>query len=228
MAGFFPLGSGRGGSSSNQHDHNQRSNNPTNEIAPENLFWYRNEEVPYKGFELWQHQQQEQLLQLQTAGTTTHHPQDLYASAAGLGVGPSSTRSSMNVSDDSSSRSAFMMMRTTSSVSGSGMSCQDCGNQSKKDCIHMRCRTCCKSRGLECPTHVKSTWVPASKRRERQRQLTLSQQQPHQQQVHEARGEISKRQHRENPSSSSIACTTRLPSNTSGRYLNKKHSQFHS
>lgn len=46
--------------------------------------------------------------------------------------------------------------------------CQDCGNQAKKDCFHMRCRTCCKSRGFECPTHIKSTWVPAARRRERQ------------------------------------------------------------
>lgn len=45
--------------------------------------------------------------------------------------------------------------------------CRDCGNQAKKDCPHMRCRTCCKSRGFDCATHVKSTWVPASKRRER-------------------------------------------------------------
>eukprot|EP00249_Psilotum_nudum_P034558 c53740_g1_i1 orf=392-1165(+) len=46
--------------------------------------------------------------------------------------------------------------------------CQECGNQAKKDCRNMRCRTCCKSRGFDCPTHVKSTWVPASKRREKQ------------------------------------------------------------
>jgi LRP1 type putative zinc finger protein len=52
-----------------------------------------------------------------------------------------------------------------------GTSCQDCGNNAKKDCAHMRCRTCCRSRGFSCPTHVKSTWVPASKRRERQQQL---------------------------------------------------------
>ncbi|KAK4490684.1 hypothetical protein RD792_001376 [Penstemon davidsonii] len=51
---------------------------------------------------------------------------------------------------------------------GGGISCQDCGNQAKKDCVHMRCRTCCKSRGFYCGTHVRSTWVPASKRRERQ------------------------------------------------------------
>ncbi|EEF31474.1 protein LATERAL ROOT PRIMORDIUM 1 [Ricinus communis] len=50
----------------------------------------------------------------------------------------------------------------------SGTSCQDCGNQAKKDCTHRRCRTCCKSRGYDCATHVKSTWVPAARRRERQ------------------------------------------------------------
>ncbi|XP_051228332.1 protein LATERAL ROOT PRIMORDIUM 1 [Lolium perenne] len=53
--------------------------------------------------------------------------------------------------------------------SGSGTAtCQDCGNQAKKDCSHSRCRTCCKSRGFDCSTHVKSTWVPAARRRERQ------------------------------------------------------------
>ncbi|XP_047320759.1 protein SHI RELATED SEQUENCE 3-like [Impatiens glandulifera] len=54
------------------------------------------------------------------------------------------------------------------SGSGSGASrCQDCGNQSKKDCVYMRCRTCCKSRGFQCQTHVKSTWIPVSRRRPR-------------------------------------------------------------
>ncbi|XP_043718935.1 protein LATERAL ROOT PRIMORDIUM 1-like [Telopea speciosissima] len=52
--------------------------------------------------------------------------------------------------------------------SSSTTTCQDCGNQAKKDCNHRRCRTCCKSRGFDCATHVKSTWVPASRRRERQ------------------------------------------------------------
>ncbi|KAL5557610.1 hypothetical protein UlMin_039846 [Ulmus minor] len=102
------------------------------------------------------------------------------------------------MSDDSPSRSAnFMMMRS----SGGGLSCQDCGNQAKKDCVHMRCRTCCKSRGFECQTHVKSTWVPASKRRERQQQMASVQQHL----------QLPKRQ-RENPSSS----CTRLPNNTTG------------
>ncbi|XP_020585827.1 protein LATERAL ROOT PRIMORDIUM 1-like [Phalaenopsis equestris] len=54
------------------------------------------------------------------------------------------------------------------SVSSGSPTCQDCGNQAKKDCTHRRCRTCCKSRGFECSTHIKSTWVPAARRRERQ------------------------------------------------------------
>ncbi|WJZ86119.1 hypothetical protein VitviT2T_005609 [Vitis vinifera] len=215
MAGFFPLGGGRG---SNQ------DSNPPNEIPPESCFFYRNEDISYKGFELWQHQPQEQLHQRHQ-----HHPQDLYSSGPSLGVG--SSRSSINLSDDSS-RSAFLMMRQAAGGGGAGaggggggggMSCQDCGNQAKKDCIHMRCRTCCKSRGFQCPTHIKSTWVPAAKRRERQQHLTVIQQQQQQQQQQQhqqhqqqlqLRGENPKRQ-RENPSSSALACT-RLPTHTSG------------
>ncbi|XP_024534506.1 AT-rich interactive domain-containing protein 1B-like, partial [Selaginella moellendorffii] len=49
-----------------------------------------------------------------------------------------------------------------------GATCKECGNQAKKDCQFQRCRTCCKSRNYDCSTHVKSTWVPAAKRRERQ------------------------------------------------------------
>ncbi|KAF5742453.1 putative transcription factor [Tripterygium wilfordii] len=45
--------------------------------------------------------------------------------------------------------------------------CTDCGNKAKKECKYGRCRTCCKSRGYDCSTHVKSTWIPASKRQER-------------------------------------------------------------
>ncbi|KAK4482799.1 hypothetical protein RD792_009969, partial [Penstemon davidsonii] len=56
----------------------------------------------------------------------------------------------------------------SSSIGGGTATCQDCGNQAKKDCPHRRCRTCCKSRGYDCTTHVKSTWVPAARRRERQ------------------------------------------------------------
>lgn len=53
------------------------------------------------------------------------------------------------------------------SSSSSSSRCQDCGNQAKKDCLYMRCRTCCKNRGFQCQTHVKSTWIPVSKRHSR-------------------------------------------------------------
>ncbi|XWS33816.1 hypothetical protein CRYUN_Cryun22dG0115300 [Craigia yunnanensis] len=202
MAGFFSLG-GRG--SNSQED---QQNNPPTEIPPESWFWYKNEDISYKGFELWQQQEHFQRHNSSSNNPQDQQLQDLYSSAAGLGVGPS--RSSINVSDDSSSRSAFMMM----SSGGGGMSCQDCGNQAKKDCIHMRCRTCCKSQGFDCQTHVNSSWVPASKRRERQQQLAALQQQQQQLQV---RGENPKRQ-RENPNSSSLACT-RLPTTASGLEL---------
>ncbi|XP_021738683.1 protein SHI RELATED SEQUENCE 1-like [Chenopodium quinoa] len=70
------------------------------------------------------------------------------------------------------------MMRSSSGGSSStNTSCQDCGNKAKRDCEHMRCRTCCKSRGFQCATHVKSTWVPVARRRQKQQQ----QQQHHQQ-----------------------------------------------
>ncbi|KAF8765781.1 hypothetical protein HU200_008290 [Digitaria exilis] len=53
------------------------------------------------------------------------------------------------------------------SGSGAAATCHDCGNQAKKGCVHNRCRTCCNSRGFDCETHVRSTWVPAARRRER-------------------------------------------------------------
>ncbi|KAJ6671423.1 PROTEIN SHI RELATED SEQUENCE 3 [Salix viminalis] len=67
------------------------------------------------------------------------------------------------------------MMRPAGSLGGSR--CQDCGNQSKKDCFYMRCRTCCKSKGFQCQTHVKSTWVPAYRRRQRAQTVSPVQQQ---------------------------------------------------
>ncbi|KAJ8530213.1 hypothetical protein K7X08_037048 [Anisodus acutangulus] len=68
--------------------------------------------------------------------------------------------------------------------------CQDCGNQAKKDCTNLRCRTCCKSRGFQCETHIKSTWVPVSTRRPRhhlhQHHLSTIQQQQQQHQLQAA------------------------------------------
>ncbi|CAH8319783.1 unnamed protein product [Eruca vesicaria subsp. sativa] len=57
--------------------------------------------------------------------------------------------------------------KNSGSGSGGTATCQDCGNQAKKECKQRRCRTCCKSRGFDCSTHVKSTWVSAARRRER-------------------------------------------------------------
>ncbi|KAL5557946.1 hypothetical protein UlMin_034157 [Ulmus minor] len=107
------------------------------------------------------------------------------------------------------------------SGSGGGMNCQDCGNQAKKDCVHMRCRTCCKSRGFQCHTHVKSTWVPASKRRERQQQLAALQQQQEQQQ--QFRVVDHSKRNRENQASAS-----RLPTNTSGLELGQFPAELNS
>ncbi|KAG8057534.1 hypothetical protein GUJ93_ZPchr0002g24285 [Zizania palustris] len=109
-------------------------------------------------FQLWQQEQQQ-------------HQQPYYASniirfADDAPLAPSLAGAS------SSSSSRGMRSGGGGGGGGSGgISCQDCGNQAKKDCTHMRCRTCCKSRGFACATHVKSTWVPAAKRRERQQQL---------------------------------------------------------
>ncbi|MBA0683042.1 hypothetical protein Goari_024720 [Gossypium aridum] len=61
----------------------------------------------------------------------------------------------------------MMSSRGYGGGTGGGTRCQDCGNQAKKDCNYMRCRTCCRSKGFECQTHIRSTWVPAYRRRHR-------------------------------------------------------------
>nr|GMD51462.1 protein SHI RELATED SEQUENCE 1-like [Ipomoea batatas] len=85
-------------------------------------------------------------------------------------------------------------------------------------------RTCCKSRGFQCQTHVKSTWVPAAKRRERQQQLAALQQTQennNNQQSLQLRSsssrELTPKRHREDPSTnnSSLVCA-HLPSTTPG------------
>ncbi|XP_028807239.1 protein SHI RELATED SEQUENCE 1-like isoform X2 [Neltuma alba] len=158
MAGLFSLGGGdrgRGrGTNQQQQEEAQGHHNPTTEFPPpETLYWYKNEDVSsYRGLELW-NQQQEQFM----PGTRPSE-QDVYGASRSYDDPPSSSRSSG--------------MMTTMRGRG-GISCQDCGNKAKKDCPHMRCRTCCKSRGFHCQTHIKSTWVPAPKRRERQQQHQL-------------------------------------------------------
>lgn len=49
--------------------------------------------------------------------------------------------------------------------------CHDCGNRAKKDCVFRRCRTCCKGRGYDCSTHLKSTWIPSTRRRDREGEI---------------------------------------------------------
>lgn len=215
MAGFFSLGNGGGdggGGGGNSQDHHHRTN--TNNPSPsgtESWLWCRNPNSnanvgggdiapSFKGtLELWQHPNNQELIFQQQQQQRL----DLYTSAAGLGVGPS------NRGLIETSGGALMMMRSGSG--GAGPSCQDCGNQAKKDCAHMRCRTCCKSRGLACPTHVKSTWVPAAKRRERQHQLASGQQPETQTQP---QGEsVPKRQREHFPARSTSLVCTRIPTN---------------
>ncbi|XP_022949893.1 protein SHI RELATED SEQUENCE 1-like [Cucurbita moschata] len=193
MSGFFSLGGGGREEHQDHQDHQEHQQN--NDTNPETLFWYKgNVELWQQQHHHHQHPQQEQPL-FQTQSRT-----------------PYSAALPVRTSDESSSRSGNFMMIGSGS-GGGGISCQDCGNQAKKDCVHMRCRTCCKSRGFHCETHVKSTWVPAAKRRERQEKLAALQTQ-HQLHLH---GDNNPKRHRDyNPtSSSSLACTL-IPNNTSG------------
>ncbi|PPD66743.1 hypothetical protein GOBAR_DD36378 [Gossypium barbadense] len=99
------------------------------------------------GMQLWQNQTSPNYLKKQSSILDNNNSSmNLIQTSGGGGMGGGSGGSGTN----------------------SGTTCQDCGNQAKKDCSHRRCRTCCKSRRFDCPTHVRSTWVPAARRRERQ------------------------------------------------------------
>ncbi|KAK1399293.1 protein EXPRESSION OF TERPENOIDS 1-like [Heracleum sosnowskyi] len=224
MSGFFTL-AGRSDQQQGDHQHNNNS-----------LYLFRNEEIYDKNFELWQ-----QSYQLSHQPKPPHQLQDQVDLSLLGSSNPPANRNirgfSVSTNDEQcvvydsnrvNNNNRFGMMRpfggNNSSGSSSGtINCQDCGNQAKKDCIYMRCRTCCKSQGFQCQTHVKSTWVPAAKRRERQQQLVLDsspnslqlqEQQQQNQQLSLMRGETPKRQ-RENP----LACT-RFPTHTSGLEVN--------
>jgi len=170
MAGFFSLGgSRRGGSQNKEEGEVEKGDNNNNNNNGNNLLLFRNEEIYNKGFEIWPESYQPQAA-----------PQNL-SNYFAFGVGPSRRNcSSVNEEEvslcvsDESTRFGLTVMRSGGAGS-SGINCQDCGNQAKKDCTHLRCRTCCKTRGFQCQTHVKSTWVPAAKRRERQQQLAALQ-----------------------------------------------------
>ncbi|OAY76928.1 Protein SHORT INTERNODES [Ananas comosus] len=175
MAGFS-LGGGRrgseeGGENEQQHQHAAAAAAAA-VIPPDSLFLFgggtnQQPDISYpRGFELWQHH---------------HHPQlPSSAAAAAALIGFSSDhqlpagRIIMRGGGGGGRSGGAAAAGSSGGGGGGGVSCQDCGNQAKKDCAHMRCRTCCKSRGFQCPTHVKSTWVPASKRRERQQHLAAA------------------------------------------------------
>ncbi|PSS29904.1 Protein SHI RELATED SEQUENCE like [Actinidia chinensis var. chinensis] len=218
MAAFFSLGGGGRSNNVNLNQDRQPPPSSSSNLAAaiemggdQSWFLNRNDinhnsssSSSYRGFELWQEPptQHQHPDHMQHHSIISHPLQEFYSSAA-LGVGPS-RRTSINMFDD---ESAFLVStRSTSGGGGGGISCQDCGNQAKKDCAHMRCRTCCKSRGFQCPTHVKSTWVPAAKRHER-----LQQQQQDHLHIHT---ENPKRQ-RDNPSDSSQLVCTRLHTHAS-------------
>ncbi|KAK9136275.1 hypothetical protein Syun_015605 [Stephania yunnanensis] len=181
MAGFS-LGGGN-------NNNNQYPPTPSEESG---LFVYRsNEEISFsgypnnKGFEIWHPQPlQHNHHHFQHQAFASEEEGIMYTSSS---TGGGSRRRGI-ISSSSSSDHEFlgmnnmlMMMRSSSSQGGGGASCQDCGNQAKKDCLHMRCRTCCKTRNLPCQTHVKSTWVPASKRREKLQQQQQEHDKPTQQ-----------------------------------------------
>ncbi|KZV20156.1 SHI-related sequence 7 [Dorcoceras hygrometricum] len=171
MSGFFSLGG------KDQGLQQKDSSNTS-------FFLFKNEEIYTKGYELWQqyHHLHQQRLQHQQQNLL-HCFQDVDFSDGPSGSNirrNSNIVISSDIGDDSStysyrSASGFRVTRPGKGANA-GMNCQDCGNQAKKDCAHLRCRTCCKSRGFSCQTHLKSTWVPAAKRRERQQQLAALQQ----------------------------------------------------
>ncbi|KAK4741449.1 hypothetical protein SAY87_025037 [Trapa incisa] len=210
MAGLFSLGGGSSGAgrppTTDHAGHRHPEEGEPTAVAQnptESWFWPYGRQGQQHQQEIWLQQQQHPqggFVSTRPEAQAHHHQQHLGGVWA-VGSRPSS----MNVSDESSSRSA--------SVRGGGVNCQDCGNQAKKDCAHMRCRTCCKSRGFDCPTHVKSTWVPAAKRRERHQQLASLKGQPHH---HFRRGsvgggvDVHNRLHENHPSAQLVSTTSGL------------------
>ncbi|XP_076960312.1 protein SHORT INTERNODES-like [Bidens hawaiensis] len=177
MSSFFSVG----GSFGITKQGDQEPQEQDSIITPNSLYLFKNEEIYTKGFELWQ--------QYYHLHQHRHQPPSHYRSGSGgvddLCLNSSSNNNNNNsISTNNLYSSPWKAMRQAGygisggdhgggSGSSGGVNCQDCGNQAKKDCQYTRCRTCCKSRGFQCQTHVKSTWVPAAKRRERQQQLGL-------------------------------------------------------
>ncbi|KAK4274815.1 hypothetical protein QN277_017987 [Acacia crassicarpa] len=170
MAEWFSLGAKQQGPQQTRVEKGKEDNSNCLFLLSEKEIYNTNNNN--KGFEIW------------TESYQHHHSNQSFSNCFSLGVGPSCG----NLFDEST-RFGLTVMRSGGALGGGGMNCQDCGNQAKKDCAHLRCRTCCRSRGFPCQTHVKSTWVPAARRREREQQH----QQLQQRQLH---GDTSKR-HRE-------------------------------
>ncbi|KAL1217665.1 Protein SHI RELATED SEQUENCE 7 [Cardamine amara subsp. amara] len=174
MAGLFYLGGRDHNNKQDHHHHNHHQDKDHNEDKSNNYLYLYKDEIynNNKGFEIWPpqyFQQQQQHQQSQVAPQTNLYSFGMVPSGSNNNNRSGNRSLYFNVVSDHepvrSSTGGFTVTRQGS------MNCQDCGNQAKKDCPHMRCRTCCKSRGFDCQTHVKSTWVPAAKRRERQAQL---------------------------------------------------------
>ncbi|CAH8392071.1 unnamed protein product [Eruca vesicaria subsp. sativa] len=90
-----------------------------------------------------------------------------------------------------------------------GRRCEDCGNQAKKECVYMRCRTCCKAKAFHCQTHIKSTWVPAYRRSHKYQAQTQTQAQPQQQPLSTTNPKLLREQHPTSfPSSSGVRIRT--------------------
>ncbi|KQK17519.1 protein SHI RELATED SEQUENCE 1 [Brachypodium distachyon] len=171
MAGFSLRGGGGGGGGGASRPGSDRGGDHHHPIGADSLFLYARGAAAAAadtaaggggggggiGFQLWHPHHQAQAVP---------HTSQFFSSASGGGV-------ATGVVLGFSPHDAHAHAAGGVGAGGgrAGTSCQDCGNNAKKDCTHQRCRTCCRSRGFSCPTHVKSTWVPASKRRERQQQL---------------------------------------------------------
>ncbi|KAH0900668.1 hypothetical protein Bca4012_086434 [Brassica carinata] len=146
MAGMFSLGGNNNNNNGYEEEETQQQQNT-------NWAWYRsntNTNSINPSSSLWQIPPEQQLLMHHHQSQPQHQSLDLYPGHQ------------IDVCDVATSSRSITI------------SCRDCGNQAKKDCTHMRCRTCCKSRGFDCSTHVRSTWIPVARRRERQQQVHMS------------------------------------------------------
>ncbi|KAI4325452.1 hypothetical protein MLD38_030852 [Melastoma candidum] len=229
MSDFFSLQGGGGGGGFDEQQlglGDQRSYPVTNpsgaySAAAVPLPWFYHPGVHQEDQQFFRNQHILQQQDLYTGAAAASSP-DLSGLRGGVGVGVG-----LGIGGDvgGSVRGGF-----------GARSCQDCGNHAKKDCAHLRCRTCCTGRGFDCLTHVKSTWVPAAKRRERQQQYCGRERQQQltdlKRRKHASRGEsmeekalIGKQCQRDNedlPGDATMACMRMAGSNTSTGFEGRK------